>query len=94
MKIWVRIMLSAERVIRNETLEMELQTGSTVRDLIAQLPLTAAEKKKILKPDGAGLNDGMGVLVDRKNVNIHAQGLDTRLCDGNLVSLIHLITGG
>ncbi len=94
MKVWVRIMLSPERVIRNETLEMELQTGSTVRDLITQLPLTAAEKKKILKPDGASLKDGMGVLVDRRNVNVHAQGLDTPLADGNLVSLIHLITGG
>ena len=94
MKIRVRIMLLPERVIRNETLEMDLPKGSTVRDLLAQLALTAAEKKKILKPDGSGLNDGMGVLVDRKNVDLYAEGLDTPLSDGNQVALIHLITGG
>jgi hypothetical protein len=36
----------------------------------------------------------MGVLVDRKNVKLHALEFDTPLSEGNLVSLIHLITGG
>ncbi|MCP4629513.1 MAG: MoaD/ThiS family protein [bacterium] len=94
MKIRVRIMLIPERVIRNETLEMELPEGSTVRELLAQLPLTSAEKKQLFKRGGSGLNDGMGVLVDRKNVNLNALGLDTPLSERNLVSLIHLITGG
>ncbi len=87
-------MLIPERVIRNETLEMELPEGSTVRELLAQLPLTSAEKKQLFKRGGSGLNDGMGVLVDRKNVNLNALGLDTPLSERNLVSLIHLITGG
>ena len=87
-------MLIPERVIRNETLEMELTEGSTVRDLLGQLPLTTAEKNQLFKSDGSNLKDGMGILVDRKNVNLNAQGLDTQLSEGNLVSLIHLITGG
>ena len=94
MKVRVRIMLIPERVIRNETLELELPEGSTVRELFAQLPLKSAEKKQLFKRGGSELNDGMGVLVDRKNVNLNAQGLDTPLSEGNLVSLIHLITGG
>jgi sulfur carrier protein ThiS len=87
-------MLIPERVIRNETLEMELPEGSTVRELLARLPLTSAEKKQIFKRGGSGLKDGMGVLVDRKNVKLHALEFDTPLSEGNLVSLIHLITGG
>ena len=94
MKVRVRILLSPGRVIRNETLEIELPEGATVRKLLTVLPFTAKEKKKFFRPDGSGLNAGMGVLVDRANVEIYAHGLDTPLADDSTVALIHLITGG
>ena len=94
MRVEVNIFLSPERVIRNETLELDLPPGTTVRGLLARLPLSPAEKRTFIKPDGLGLETGMGVLVDRENVEVHGQGLDTVLEEGSRVSLIHLLSGG
>ncbi len=94
MRIKVRILLSPERVIRDETLEMELPPGATARQLLGRLPLTPSEKRKYFRDDGSGLKNGLGVLVDRINVDSLAQGLDTPLEDGNIVALIYLLTGG
>ncbi len=94
MRVEVRILLSPERVISNETLELDLAPGSTVRDLLERLPLSPAERRKFLKPDGSGLEIGMGVLVDRNNVEVYGRGLDTVLEEGNVVSFIHLLSGG
>ncbi|MBW1712253.1 MAG: MoaD/ThiS family protein [Deltaproteobacteria bacterium] len=94
MQVKVRIWLSPERVVRNETLKLTLPQGATVGDLLGRLPLTPAEKKKYLRANGLGLKEGMGILVDRENVDLLAQGLDTPLKDGQVVSLIHLLAGG
>ncbi len=94
MRVEVRILLSPERVIRNETLKLELPPGATVRDLLDGLPFSPAEKRAFFKADGSGLAVGMGVLVDRENVEVHGRGLDTVLRDGSRVSLIHLLSGG
>jgi|GEM_PF-3971341 len=94
MRVRVRVLLSPERVIRNQTLELELPEGATVREVLGRLDLTPAEKREFLTPDGAGLAVGMGVLIDRQNVDVFGQGLETVLREGNTVSLIHLLSGG
>lgn len=94
MRVLVRILLSPERVLRDETLELELPAGATVRELLARLDLSPAERLEFLTPDGTGLATGMGVLVDRQNVEVFGQGLETVLEESNTVSLIHLLSGG
>lgn len=94
MRVKVRILLSPERVMQNQTLDLELPEGATVAQLLERLPLTPEERRTFLEPDGSGLKTGMGVLVDRENVNVFGQGMDTVLAEGNLVSLIHLLSGG
>jgi len=94
MRVQVRVMLSSERVIRNETLEIVLPDGATLVDLLERLPLSPTERKKYLREDGRGLKEGMAILINGENVETLGLGPDTPLEDGCRVSLIYLLAGG
>mgnify|MGYP005836841831 CR=1 FL=1 len=78
-----------------EATEMKVDMpGNTVKDLLDALEAKVGEKlTRILYPKGDQLSDLLYILVNGRNIR-HVEGMQTKLKEGDVVSLFPVTAGG
>ncbi len=78
-----------------EATEMKVDVpGNTVKDLLDALEAKVGEKlTRILYPKGDQLSDLLYILVNGRNIR-HVEGMQTKLKEGDVVSLFPVTAGG
>ena len=92
-RVQVRIFASLRRHIDAKGLDMPVNSGGTVRDVVARLAADYPELgDQILDGDGK-LRAGIGIFLNGRKVQFK-EGLDTPLQDGDRLAIFPAVGGG
>ena len=81
------------RYILGSDLDIDLEQGSTVEDLLQSLTYSHKGLKSAIFDDAGEIRDHVILLKNRKDIK-HLEGLRTGLTEGDEVAILPPVTGG
>ena len=94
--VQVKPFYNLREIIGNPILEMNIEEGTTIRALLEQLMEIYGSKlqKALIDPETGAIHSFYRILVTGRDVRLLDHGIDTRLKDGDVISLLQAISGG
>jgi molybdopterin converting factor small subunit len=75
-------------------LEREIGKETTIRDLLTNIAFTNAEfRKAVFNPAEETISDRINIVLNQKLLNLPSE-MDTKLNDGDVVTLLPMYSGG
>jgi molybdopterin synthase sulfur carrier subunit len=91
--IEVRIFATLRQLVGQKEVEVQLQPGSTVGDILTQLAEQYPDLGERLLDEHGSLQSSINVLVNGRNISF-LDGLDTAVQDGDRLALFPAVGGG
>jgi molybdopterin synthase sulfur carrier subunit len=94
MKVEVKFFTSLREITGKKVDTLELQTSSTVDDLVTLLSrIYGKQFREYIYNKKGEVQEFLSFLVNGKNIN-NMQGFDTKLKDGDIVAILPPVGGG
>ena len=91
---WLAEIIDVERTSEGVILEVIVESGETVRDLFSQLAIKYPRFGQVVFEQKARkLNERVNIFLDGRLLEIF-NGLETKLKDGDILTLVPTIEGG
>lgn len=95
MKVTIKAFATIREALGRGWMQMEIENEATVGQLLLRLSEVYGERfsSRVLNPDKKTLTRGLKILVNGRDIDF-LQGLETKLKDGDVVTLIPPVAGG
>lgn len=91
MEVKVELPLRLARVVGTRSLNVKVESGASVRDVLSSA--LSKEEAYCMVVDGGEVAPGMLVLLNERDVRV-LEGLNTKVSDGDVVTVLSVTHGG